>query len=83
MNVAITTVDNPYDPLNDFVNWFKFDSVYHTIDGYNTCGLLALFANTSDMFSDYENKLEISHAIDKVIAINPTLYRAITDKDSS
>lgn len=75
MNVAITTVDNPYDPLEDFKNWFKFDSC----NQYNTCSLLAKFANTSEMFSEYENKLEISHAIDEIIKINPSLYRAITE----
>lgn len=75
MNIAITTIDNPYDPLNDFINWFKYDS----LQGYNTCGYLARFANTSEMFSAYENKLEVSHAIDELLKINPKLYKAITD----
>lgn len=75
MNIAVTTVDNPYDPLNDFTNWFKYDSLM----GYNTCSYLAKFANTSEMFSDYENKLETSHAIDELIRINPQFYKAITD----
>lgn len=75
MNIAITTVDNPFDPLNDFVNWFKFDVLHE----YDTCRLLAKFANTSELFSEYENKLEISHAIDELLKLNPTLYKAITE----
>lgn len=75
MNIAITTVDNPYDPLTDFKNWFMFDSLHD----YNTCSLLAKFVNTSEMFSEYENKLETSHAIDEIIKINPNLYKAITE----
>lgn len=75
MNIAITTIDNPYNPLTDFKNWFKFDSLHN----YNTCSLLAKFAKTSEMFSDYENKLETSHAIDEIIRINPELYKAIVE----
>ena len=75
MNVAITTIDNPYDPLEDFKNWFIYDSLMN----YNTCSLLANFSNTSEMFSPFENQLEISHAIDEIIKINPTLYKAIVE----
>ena len=75
MNRAITTIDNPYDPLEDFKNWFKYDMLM----GYNTCEYLARFANTSEMFSPYENSLEVSHAIDELIRINPSLYKAITN----
>ena len=62
--VAITTTDNPYDPFDQFNEWF----VYDVTKGYNSCGLLARVSKTSDAFSDYENTKEIEAAIDEIIA---------------
>lgn len=74
MAVAITTVDNPYDPLNNFSEWFMYD-----IDnGYNSCGLLDRFAKTSDVMSDAENAKEIERAIDEIIKYDPfNIYRKV------
>ena len=55
---AITTFDNPYDPFENFDEWFLFD----TEKGYNTCAYLARIARTSDQFSDEENEKEIERA---------------------
>ena len=62
--VAITTVDNPFDPLTQFKEWFNYD----VTNGYNTCAYLARIAKTSDSFSDLENEKEIEAAIDEIIA---------------
>lgn len=59
----LTTVDNPYDPYEQFQSWLMYD-----IDkGYNSCGLLDRIARTSDSFSDEENEREIERAIDEII----------------
>lgn len=71
--IAITTIDNPYDPLDDFMNWFLYDSTHN----YNTCGWLARFTNTTETFSSYENQLEIKHGIEELMKINPTLYKIV------
>jgi hypothetical protein len=63
MAVMLTTIDNPYDPFEDFKSWFKYD-VEH---GYNTCGYLARVARTTDQFTDIENAIEIENAIDEII----------------
>lgn len=63
MQVAITTMDNPFDPLDEFDSWFRFDTDKH----YNTCAYLSRIANTSSALSDQENTKEIERAIDEII----------------
>lgn len=71
---ALTTVDNPFNPFDDFVHWFLFD----VEKGYNTCGRLARIANTSDYYSDQENDREVERAIDEIIKYDfMNIYRKI------
>lgn len=60
---AITTTDNPYDPIDDFDSWYQFDMSKN----YNSCALLDRLALTSDQFTDEENQREIERAIDEII----------------
>ena len=59
----ITTVDNPYDPEQEFSQWY----VYDMTNGYNTCEYLGRIAQTSDQLSDEENAIETEKAIDDII----------------
>lgn len=59
----LTTVDNPYDPFDQFTSWFLYD----VEKGYNSCGYLARIAKTSNQFTDEENANEIGRAIDEII----------------
>ena len=61
--VALTTVDNPFDPIDDFDNCYAFD----LLKGYDSCGLLARIAKTSDTLSDKEYELEVERAIDEIV----------------
>lgn len=71
---ALTTVDNPYDPFDQFDSWFMYD----TDKGYNSCGYLDRIAKTSDQFSDEENRKEIERAIDEIIKFDfRNIYRKI------
>lgn len=60
---ALTTFDNPYDPFDEFEQWFVFD----VVKGYNSCGYLARIAHVSDQLTDDENNEEIERAIDTII----------------
>lgn len=59
----LTTVDNPFDPFEQFDSWFLFD----VEKGYNSCAYLGRIARTSDQLSDEENDEEVERAIDEII----------------
>lgn len=75
--VAITTVDNPYDPFDDFDHWYQFDMQA----GYNSCAYLDRIARTSEALSDPENVDEIERAIDEIIKYDfMNVYRKVKRK---
>ena len=59
----LTTFDNPYDPFDDFDQWFMFD----VNKGYYTCNLLARVTRSSEDFSTIEEDLDRERAIDEII----------------
>jgi hypothetical protein len=72
---ALTTIDNPYNPFEEFTSWFLFD----VTKGYNSCAYLGRVAQTSDQFSDVENDQEIERAIDEIIKYDFLhIYRKVT-----
>ena len=72
--VALTTVDNPFDPIDQFDSWYSFDMD----KGYSTCSFLARIARTSDQLSDEENDREVERAIDEIIKYDfMNLYKKV------
>lgn len=61
--VMLTTVDNPFDPFDDFDSWYRFDMD----KGYNSCAYLDRISFESDAFSDEENMRTRERAIDDII----------------
>lgn len=55
----LTTVDNPFDPKEDYDNWHSYDIAR----GYNTCERLSRISYTSDTLTDYENNVELLKAM--------------------
>lgn len=65
---ALSTIDNPFNPFEDFSSWFSFD----VEKGYYSCSRLMRIANVTDDMSDTEENAEIERAIDELIKVDPT-----------
>ena len=75
MDVALTTVDNPWNPFTEYDEWYLFD----TQRGYNSPALLARVAITSDELSDADQALAIEQAIDEIVRENVSgMHRKVT-----
>lgn len=76
--VMITTIDNPYDPFEDFSSWWMFD-----VDkGYNTCEYLARILQIPDDSTQEEEELLIEDAIDYIIKHDfMKIYKKINKKN--
>ena len=61
--VMLTTHDNPYNPFEQFNQWFMYDIE----KGYNTCGHLARVVNITSDMSQVEIDRATDEAIDKII----------------
>lgn len=73
--VALTTVDNPHNPFEDFDAWDSYDRR----QGYNTASFLGRIAMTSDDLSEQEYLNAVELAIDEIVQMNTLgLYKKIT-----
>ena len=74
-DVMLTTIDNPFNPFEDFTSWFMFDIE----KGYNSCGRLMRIAKVTDDMSQKEYDEAIEAAIDELIKIDfLDIYRKVT-----
>lgn len=79
MKVMLSTIDNPFNPFEDFNSWFLFD----VEKGYNSCSYLARIAKTSNEFTEEEEAEEIERAIDEIIQYDfMNLYIKVKQTDS-
>lgn len=77
MRCALTTIDNPYDPFEQFTQWFLFDEE----KGYHSTSYLGRVARTSDQLSEEENDKEIERAIDEIIKYDIAgIYKKVNEK---
>lgn len=74
---ALTTIDNPYNPFDDFTLWLLFDKE----KGYNTCEYLARIVNLSSDLSEKEMEEAIERAMDEIIRVDPlNIYKKVTEE---
>lgn len=72
----LTTIDNPFNPFDDFDNWYTYDES----KGYHSCSLLANFLNNDLMInvSDKIKNYQQEQAIDNIIKTDPlNLYTKV------
>ena len=71
----LTTIDNPFDPFEQFDSWFLFD----VEKGYNSCSYLARIAQFTDDMTQIEQIRETERAIDEIIMTNPLgIYKKVS-----
>ena len=67
MEVAmLTTIDNPFDPFDQFDEWYAFDIQ----KGYNSCDYVAKLAYTSPELSALDQAQAVESAIDRIVSLN-------------
>lgn len=71
--VALTTIDNPYSPIDEYDDWFAFD--YQK--GYCSDSYLARILHTSEELSEEQQKEDYERAINEIISFNPHLYKKV------
>ena len=59
----LTTIDNPFDPFNDFKNWYMFDCE----KGHNTSARLARIVNIDSEMTQKEVDDEMDRAMDLIV----------------
>ena len=75
VKTMLTTVDNPFDPFDDFKAWYAYD----VSSGYHTCSFLARILNDSDQLSDADHDLAVVMAIDEIVYENILgIYRKVS-----
>lgn len=66
---TLTTVDNPYSPLEDFDAWYSQDLQLAAINGRpTTFGLIDRLSGSSEYLSEDEKEAMVEQAIDDIIA---------------
>lgn len=65
--VHITTIDNPFNPFEDFASWYDFDME----KGYCSCQRVARLANITDDMSEVEKDVETERATRRLVEIDP------------
>ena len=77
----ITTLDNPFDPFNQFDEWNLFDIEHQ----YFTCSYIdrIVEANTKSKSSLSATEKEFDAAMQTIVELNPLLYKLVYNKTNS
>lgn len=73
---ALTTIDNPFNPFDDFASWISFDKEH----GYDSSEKLMRMAEVRDEMTDIEENKEIERAIDRIIQLDfQNIYKKVSN----
>ena len=74
---TLTTFDNPFDPYEQFDDWFMFDEQ----KGYHTCSLLGRIVKLSEDMTEKEEMEANERAVDEIIKYDPlNIYKKVYKK---
>ena len=79
LRLALTTEDNPYDPFDEFDEWFAFD----VSQGYRTCAYLARVTTTSAELSEADQLEATNEAIQEIMKYNLTGNYQVVEREVS
>lgn len=72
---ALSTEDNPFNPITDYDNWANFDQSH----GYNSASYLARMVKIDQTMSEEEVENAIEDAVDRIVKLNLTgNYKKVT-----
>ena len=67
----LTTIDNPYDPFDQFDEWYSYDEFRARMENRPTCcAYLARVSMNSDDVSDNEFNQVMDDAIDEIVELD-------------
>lgn len=66
-SVALTTSDNPYNPITEYDDWRRFDTIEHD---YNTESYFDRVSHTTNELGDEIYFDDIEAAIDEAVKLN-------------
>lgn len=70
----LTTIDNPYDPREDFDKWYSWDMLH----GYDTCGLIDRYCYSNDSLPIEQQEEALNQAMLDIISIDSQgLYKLL------
>lgn len=64
--VALTTTDNPWDPFDNYPQWYQFDAAH----GYETTSYLARIVGSVYELGEKEEVRAVEDAIDEIVEFN-------------
>lgn len=77
--VALTTLDNPWDPFDNYPEWYQFD----TSHGYGTSSYLARIVGPVYELGESESLRALEEAIDEILEFNLLgIYKKVVREDS-
>lgn len=75
----LTTLDNPFDPFDDFTSWYMFDCE----KGYNTSSRLARIANIDSEMTQKEIDEELERVMDLIVKYDfQGIYIKVSKKEN-
>lgn len=74
----LTTTDNPFNPFEDFAQWYLFD----VEKGYNTCEKLARLVKKDETMSEFQELEAVVDGINFLMKLNPfNNYKVLIEEE--